>query len=200
MLLALEKVRRHLVEKKNREELPQVRKRERFRLLINLLGSAQEQDSTEVWEERNRPAPKDSGADDKADDKSKAEGGSPTEDAKAESVRAALRGQSISSARMPSGSPDLLCLAAQPAPATAAEKAPEEPAAAQEATPEDAKEEDARKCLRLHSMRLINTIISVTSNVTVRVAIRKCLIDLGILDKIMVRPPLSNYGIFLKCG
>jgi hypothetical protein len=109
MLLALEKVRRHLVEKKNREELPQVRKRERFRLLINLLGSAQEQDSTEVWEERNRPAPKDSGADDKADGKSKAEGGSPTEDAKAESVRAALRGHSISSARMPSGSPDLLC-------------------------------------------------------------------------------------------
>lgn len=48
-------------------------------------------------------------------------------------------------------------------------------------------------------MRLINTIISVTSNVTVRVAIRKCLIDLGILDKIMVRLPLS-YGIFLKCG
>ncbi len=91
-------------------------------------------------------------------------------------------------------------LTAQPAPTTAAEKAPEEPVPAQEATPEDAKEEDARKSLRLHSMRLINTIISVTSNVTVRVAIRKCLIDLGILDKIMVRPPPSNCGIFLECG
>lgn len=100
---------------------------------------------------------------------------------------------------MSGGSPDLLCLTAQPAPATAAEKAPEEPVPAQEATPEDAKEEDARKSLRLHSMRLINTIISVTSNVTVRVAIRKCLIDLGILDKIMVRAP-PHCGIFLECG
>lgn len=53
LLLALEKVRRHLVEKKGKEEGgPIVRKRERFRILVNLIGKKQDQDSTEVWEEK----------------------------------------------------------------------------------------------------------------------------------------------------
>jgi hypothetical protein len=55
ILLALERVRRHLVEKKGKEEVPLVRKRERLRLLVNLLGMKADQDSAEVWEER-RPS------------------------------------------------------------------------------------------------------------------------------------------------
>lgn len=44
------------MEKKGKQEEggPLVRKRERFRMLINLIGKKQDQDSTEVWEEKSR--------------------------------------------------------------------------------------------------------------------------------------------------
>lgn len=170
------------MEKKGKKEDggPPIRKRERFRLLINMIGRKEDQDSTEVWEEKSRStAPKEAeGTASNASEEATAEKVTEEKSQNAENHSEAdqTKAEEVPLLPPPLNSYQLkMNLAAK-----------QMTNCYEDDSNEDPKQIEARRALRINTMRLINTIFSVTSNISVRVAIRKCMIDLGISDKISV--------------